>query len=216
MAKKSKDAGKALSGPLDRSPSHLFHRVLQIALDVYAEETGPDGLTQRQFAVLSCVALNEGLTQTDLVRATGIDRSTLADLVARMIGKGYLARERSAVDARANTVTLTDRGRETLEAALPKVEAADRRILALLPGSKRDGFLKVLADMARAGEAARSAAEAGETGEGAPGKKKKKDKGAKADKPAKGDKKKKKKAKADKGEAEPAPESSESSEPEAA
>ena len=74
------------SGPLADSPSHLMHRALQLALDVYSEEVGPEGLTQRQFAVLVAVAAKAGLTQTDLVRATGIDRSTLADLVARTDG----------------------------------------------------------------------------------------------------------------------------------
>src|SRR5215469_17566675 len=101
-------------GPLERSPSHLLHRALQRALDVYAETAGPTAVTQRQYAVLSAVAMREGLTQADLVRATGIDRSTLAELVARMLGKGLLARERSNEDGRANTVSLTDKGRTAL------------------------------------------------------------------------------------------------------
>src|SRR5581483_3832567 len=109
---KKTEAGRAL----ERSPSHLLHRALQLALDIYAEETGPDAITQRQYAVLSAVASHEGLTQTDLVHATGIDRSTLADLVARMIGKSLLARQRSVADARANTVRLADKGRAVLEA----------------------------------------------------------------------------------------------------
>src|ERR1700735_436442 len=128
--KSGKAGGKTEAGrALERSPSHLLHRALQLALDIYAEETGPDALTQRQYAVLAAVAAHEGLTQTDLVRATGIDRSTLADLVARMIGKSLIARERSASDARANTVRLTDIGRAALSAIGPKVAAADARIL---------------------------------------------------------------------------------------
>ena len=152
--KRKRDARR----PLDGSPSHLLHRVLQIALDVYAEETGPGALTQRQFAVLAAVAENEGLTQTDLVHATGIDRSTLADLVARMLGKGLLGRERSATDGRANTVTLAPAGREALNAARPRVEAADKRLLSLLPGGKRGSLMKMLADLAQAGEKAKEAA----------------------------------------------------------
>jgi len=93
---------KGDSGPFDRSPSHLMHRALQRALDIYAEACGPDAPTQRQYAVLASVSAREGLTQADLVKATGIDRSTLADLVARMMAKGLLARERSSEDGRAN------------------------------------------------------------------------------------------------------------------
>jgi len=148
------------SGSLGGSPSHLMHRVLQLALDIYSEETGPDGLTQRQFAVLEAVSQKSGLTQTDLVRATGIDRSTLADLVARMTTKGLLDREKSAVDARAKAVSLSAAGQAALDAARPKVEAADKRILALLPKGKRDGFLDLLAELAGEADAAPDKAKA--------------------------------------------------------
>lgn len=135
---------------LERSPSHLLHRALQMALDIYTAETGPGAVTQRQFALLTAVGSNEGCTQSDLVRLTGIDRSTLAELVARLIGKGLLSRKRSAADARANLVRLTDEGRATVEAAAPKVAAADERILDLLPAGKRNAFLKILRDMGKA------------------------------------------------------------------
>ena len=178
---------------LDRSPSHLLHRALQLALDIYAEETGTGALTQRQFAVLSAVMAKEGCTQSELVRATGIDRSTLAELVARLIGKDLLARERSTLDARANTVRLTDAGRAAVQEAAPKVAQADARILALMPGAKRDAFLKTLRDMARAA----GKGEAGETDDGKRAKKAKAEKPAKADKPDKKKKKKKAKKKAE-------------------
>lgn len=189
MAKgKRKDKGGGKKA-LDGSASHLLHRVLQIALDVYAEETGPGALTQRQFAVLSAVAENEGLTQTDLVNATGIDRSTLADLVARMMGKGLLERERSSTDGRANAVRLAAAGRAALAEARPRVEAADKRILGLLPGGKRGSLMKVLGEMARKGEAAKAEAsdKAARKAEKARKKaeKKLKPKKAKAGKPAK-------------------------------
>ncbi|MFN3535817.1 MAG: MarR family winged helix-turn-helix transcriptional regulator [Brevundimonas sp.] len=160
-----KDGKKARSGPLDASPSHLMHRALQLALDIYAEEVGADGPTQRQFAVLEIASRNEGLTQTDLVRATGIDRSTLADLVARMTAKGLLNRERSVLDGRAKAVSLSDEGRALLEAARARVEAADRRILALMPKAKRDSFMKLLADLAAVADAGPDEAKAAKRAE---------------------------------------------------
>ena len=152
MVKSGKQA--KIKGGLAESPSHLMHRVLQLALDIYAEEAGPDGLTQRQFAVLEAVSARSGLTQTDLVKATGIDRSTLADLVARMTSKGLLERERSALDARAKAVRLSPEGEAALIAARPRVEAADKRILALLPKARREGFLDLLTSLTEAADAA--------------------------------------------------------------
>ena len=176
----TKDGKSDHGGALARSPSHLLHRVLQLALDIYAEESGAGGVTQRQFAVLAAVAENEGVTQTGLVRATGIDRSTLADMVARMITKGHLERQRSDLDARANTVSLTPAGAAVLEESRPKVAMADARILALLKPSKREGFLELLSDMAVSDVHAEPEVKA------------KKPKAAKAEKPAKKDKKPKK------------------------
>ncbi|WP_312785124.1 MarR family transcriptional regulator [Brevundimonas sp.] len=158
MVKSGKQA--KIKGGLAESPSHLMHRVLQLALDIYAEEAGPDGLTQRQFAVLEAVSVRSGLTQTDLVKATGIDRSTLADLVARMTSKGLLERERSALDARAKAVRLSEAGQAALETARPRVEAADKRILALLPKARREGFLDLLTSLTEAADAAPEQAKA--------------------------------------------------------
>jgi DNA-binding MarR family transcriptional regulator len=182
MAKGKSGAKAGGHSALDRSPSHLLHRALQLALDIYADEFGSGGLTQRQYAVLAAVETQEGLTQTDLVRITGIDRSTLADMAARMIVKGLLERQRSIADARANAVSLTEAGRAALADARPRMAAADTRLLKLLSGGKRENLTSLLRDLVRAGdEVSAPAAEK-------PAKK------AKADKP----KDKPKKAKAEK------------------
>ncbi|MDP1616255.1 MarR family winged helix-turn-helix transcriptional regulator [Phenylobacterium sp.] len=194
MAKdKTQDDGAAEADgvpALDRSPSHLLHRALQVSLDIYAETFGDSDLTQRQYAVLSAVEAQEGLTQTDLVRATGIDRSTLADMAARMIAKGLLARERSQADARANAVHLTPEGRAVLAQAQPLMAQADARLMRLIGASKRDTFLAQLRQMVAAGEASAEAPEKpAKTPKAAKPAKAKKDKSAKAE----GKKKKKSK-----------------------
>jgi len=142
---------------LESSPTHLLHRVLQLALDYHTEAAGPEGLTQRQYAVLAAAAGKSGLTQSELVRATGIDRSTLAELVARMEARGLIARERSTADARANAVHLTDAGREALDGGADPASQADERLLAALPAKKRAGFVKLLATLAGAADESRDA-----------------------------------------------------------
>ncbi|MGZ9114031.1 MAG: MarR family transcriptional regulator, partial [Brevundimonas sp.] len=73
---------------------------------------------------------------------------------------GLLDREKSVVDARAKAVRLSVAGQAALDAARPKVEAADKRIMALLPKSKRDGFLELLAELAGEADAAPAKAKA--------------------------------------------------------
>jgi DNA-binding MarR family transcriptional regulator len=150
---KGKTSAKGGVAVLDRSPSHLLHRALQRALDIYADEFGDGGLTQRQFAVLAAAQEREGATQADLVRITGIDRSTLADMARRMIDKGLLERERSSLDARANAVRLTEAGKTALAEAGPRMAATDARLLKLLGGGgRRSAFVDLLQDLVRKGE----------------------------------------------------------------
>ncbi|MGH9810564.1 MAG: MarR family winged helix-turn-helix transcriptional regulator, partial [Terriglobia bacterium] len=90
-------------------------------------------LTPRQLAVLVTVAQNEGLSQTGLVDRTGIDRSTLADIVRRLQKKGLIQRRRTKEDARAYAVKLTDEGKRVLRTAEPIARRVDDRILDALP-----------------------------------------------------------------------------------
>ncbi|NJO34846.1 MAG: MarR family transcriptional regulator [Rhodospirillales bacterium] len=82
------------------SALHLLHRAGQCADELFAAQTGPIDLTPRQYEVMRVVARTDDLSQTSLVEATGIDRSTLADMIARMIDKGHLSRSRTKEDAR--------------------------------------------------------------------------------------------------------------------
>jgi DNA-binding MarR family transcriptional regulator len=147
----SKGKNRLEADGLGGSVTHLLHRALQLALDLHAE-AGPAEITQRQYTVLAAAAASDGQTQNDLVRATGIDRSTLADLVARMLAKGLLERQRSVTDARANTVRLSEAGRRALTASSGPAAAADERLLGYLPPKRRDAFLKSLAALAVAAD----------------------------------------------------------------
>ena len=135
---------------LQKSPGHLLRRAQQYSYDLYAKEVGKTGPTPRQFSVLHTVSEDEGLSQTDLVRKTGIDRSTLADMISRLIKKGYLARQRTKTDARANSVKLTAAGKKVLASATAKVMKAETAALNVLPKTQQAAFMKALATYAEA------------------------------------------------------------------
>jgi len=153
----SQDQTNAETFELTDSPGHLLHRAQQFAAERFTKAMSGAKLTQRQFAVLNATGAREGLTQTELVKATGIDRSTLAELVARMVRNGLLEREKLPDDARANAVRLTDDGRALLDAATQGAREADKLILSALPKNKRASFLETLrriADTLEKGEEA--------------------------------------------------------------
>ncbi len=139
VGKKRKKTANARADAIDRSIIHLLHRASQRASEIFAIETRDFDLTARQFAVLSSVAQHEGLSQTDLVRLTGIDRSTLADVVQRLLRRGIIQRQRTMQDGRTYAVTLSAQGRELLDAIKPHVRRADRAVLSCL--GEEDGKL---------------------------------------------------------------------------
>ena len=141
MGPKKNMANETPSTRTERSPIHPLHRAGQCAGDIFQAEMGNAALTPRQYAVLITVSQNEGLSQTHLVDKTGIDRSTLADIVRRMLKKGLLQRRRTKEDARAYAVKLTEEGWRTLKAAEPMARRVDEKVLSVLSGQQRDRFI---------------------------------------------------------------------------
>jgi DNA-binding MarR family transcriptional regulator len=132
VVKRRKKSASGRADAIDRSMIHLLHRASQRASEIFAIETRDFDLTARQYAVLTTVAQNEGLSQTGLVRLTGIDRSTLADVVQRLLKRGIIERQRTAQDGRTYAVMLSGQGRELLEEIKPYVRRADRIVLSCL------------------------------------------------------------------------------------
>ncbi len=87
---------------------------------------------------------NEGASQTRLVELTGIDRSTLADMVRRLIKKGLIERRRTKQDARVYAVKLTAEGRKQLALAVPALDSAEKAFLGALPAGGRKEFIAAL------------------------------------------------------------------------
>ncbi len=138
------------SGPLDTSALHLLHRAGQCAEVLFTNETAKAALTPRQYAVLVCVGQNPDISQTGLVEQTGVDRSTLADVVRRLVKKGLLQRKRTKQDARMYAVRLTAKGQNILTSVKPQATKVDQRILSVLRADQRANFVDALGEIVRA------------------------------------------------------------------
>ena len=84
----------------------------------------------------------------ELVKLTGIDRSTLADLVARLLAQGYLQRKRTKDDGRTNAIRITTVGKKMLKMAQPGADEVDKQLLSLIPSSERKSFIDNLSVLA--------------------------------------------------------------------
>lgn len=129
---------------LDQSPLHLLHRVCQCAAELFHAQMAGIDLTPRQFVVLVAVAQRDGSSQQDITARTGIDRSTVSQMVQAMARKGLLKRRRARTDARAYVVTLTPAGHDILKASEPVVGRIDAALIAALPELQASAFVDSL------------------------------------------------------------------------
>ena len=129
---------------LEQSILHLLRRVDQCAAQLYTTESSDRDLTLRQLAILTAISQQEDLSQTDLVSITGIDRSTVAGIVSRLIRKGLLERRRSPSDGRAYCVKLSKRGVKAIAGADRLYTKIEKKLLAGVPASEASQFVSTL------------------------------------------------------------------------
>ncbi len=141
---------------LAETPSHLMRRCHQLYGDLYSREAGARDLTKQQFTVLCALEHNDGVSQTALVETTGIDRSTLAEMVRRMLDRGLLSRERTEEDQRANAVAITPSGRKALRSRAHRSGSCGTGAPSTLPPGRTRAFRQIPGrDCRRHGQAGR-------------------------------------------------------------
>lgn len=126
-----------------RHTGHLLRRAQQLHVAVWLRDVCSE-TTSVQFAALTVLDQSPGASQRDLGRALDLDRSTIADLVARMVRRGLIERERDDDDRRRNVLQLTAAGRDELVRLRPRVEAIEPILTAGLSPSERDQLRRLL------------------------------------------------------------------------
>ena len=118
------DAGVGVQSSEKKSHVLLFHNLNQMIADIFDAETGGFPTTT-QYALFNVIHGMDGPSQTAIGLATGMDRSTVAEVLKRMQARHAINRTRLEKDERAFSITLTEKGREALargHKAMKKVE----------------------------------------------------------------------------------------------
>jgi DNA-binding MarR family transcriptional regulator len=126
------------------SATHLLHRAGQHAEELFARATAELGVTARQFIVLAAIDGMDQPSQTALCDVSGIDRSTLADIVRRLEMRGLIHRERTKTDARMYAVGVTPEGQRILERAAPIAREVEADLLSCLKPAEQETFKSLL------------------------------------------------------------------------
>lgn len=127
---------------------NLIHRAGQIADERFIIGRGAIAITPRQQTVLAAIAELDEPSQRDLVDATGIDRSTMTDIVRRLTRRGLVTRKRTRSDARRYALRLTDEGAAEAQRAGKAAKTASDALIGKLPPKLRGPFVQALQTLA--------------------------------------------------------------------
>ena len=135
---------------LDCSPMGVIGRISQLQREVYLAQRATfarHGLDVPSFDVLA--ALRRAgppyeLTPTELMRTALVTSGAITQRLDRLEERGLITRRRSRDDGRAVVVSLTDAGRQALDAALPDHLDTERKLLEGLSGDEREQLAGLL------------------------------------------------------------------------
>jgi len=149
-----------LDSPSRRRLPPLLRRAWYGLNQAFRRRIAHTGVTPDQFTVMRCLREGDplGMTQRDLTEAMSSDPNTVASLLERMEGAGWVERRRHEADRRAYRIQLLESGQAQYEAVRDLAVGLQSEVLSVLPESERERFLEQL-DLVSA--ACRDAAESG-------------------------------------------------------
>jgi DNA-binding MarR family transcriptional regulator len=133
---------------LEEQVGHLLRRAYQRHLALFQGIIGEDGPTSMQFAALHVLWRRGPLSQNLLGRLLAMDPPTVKGVVARLMARGLVVRERDPSDARMLLVALTPTALAALPGWVEKARAVTAATLAPLP---RDEQARLIATLRRMG-----------------------------------------------------------------
>ncbi|WP_409234388.1 MarR family winged helix-turn-helix transcriptional regulator [Streptomyces sp. PA5.6] len=135
-------------------PGHLARR-LQQAHHLMWNAMVSEETTSPQYAVLNALVAEPGLDQRTVGERVGLDRSTIAEVVARLIRRELLAKVRDPRDGRRCLLRVTEEGRRTHRALTVRTARMNQILLAPLSAEEQAVFLDLIQRVADAAESLR-------------------------------------------------------------
>jgi DNA-binding MarR family transcriptional regulator len=132
--------------PLLDRPGFLIRRLHQIHTALFKDECAHLDVTPVQYSVMSALAQHGESDQVALAQTVGMDRTNIADVLARLEGRGLIDRSIHEHDRRMRRAKLTRKGRALTRKLDAAAERAHERTVDALPPKARE---RLLADLAR-------------------------------------------------------------------
>jgi len=120
-------------------------RLAQIAIfRDFAQSLGIHDITPGLFGALVIIDANPGLKQSELAKATHLDRSTVVSLVDNLERRNLVERHSAVADRRSNALQLTGAGKTLLKKLHLLVGEHEQRLTENLSAREQASLVKLL------------------------------------------------------------------------
>ena len=134
----------ATASALEEFVCYNLKRAYVIVHNDFRSALGKDGMAPRVFSTLSLVIERPQITQSELARVLGIERSGLVAIVDELERSGYVCRTSVPGDRRSQALVPQDAGRDAYREAIAKVRGHEARLLAHLSSDEKAALLTLL------------------------------------------------------------------------
>lgn len=134
-------------GPLPDLIGYVLRRAQLVVFQDFFAAFTPFDIRPAQFAVLTVIERNPGLTQSQVAEALGIKRTNFVGLLDALEARG-LAERRQARDKRSYALYLTADGAALMRKLKPVLKAHESRMIARLGEDGRDRLIALLHEIA--------------------------------------------------------------------
>ncbi|CAM5481706.1 MarR family winged helix-turn-helix transcriptional regulator [Eoetvoesiella caeni] len=116
------DVGSSFQLQLDERVGYLLRRAYQRHVTVFQYYLNEFQLTAAQYIVLATLLEHKVCSQSDLVRHTIMDHTTIRGIISRLGARGFLSSEADPSDARKIMVSLTANGQAIANEASTRID----------------------------------------------------------------------------------------------
>jgi DNA-binding MarR family transcriptional regulator len=103
------------------------------------------GLSRVEFVVIYSLAIQDGVTASEIASSTAFPKNTLSRAVNRLVKLGLIRRCADVEDRRMHSLSLTGAGQAIFDEALPRFAGVEREMLAPLSLVEREMLATLLA-----------------------------------------------------------------------
>lgn len=145
--------GQTTKSPIDLGPlpdliGYVLRRAQLVVFQDFFAAFAPFDIRPAQFAVLTVIERNPGLTQSQVAAALGIKRTNFVGMLNTLEARGFAERRQTARDRRSYALYLTSEGAALTRKLKPVLKAHESRMIAKVGTEGREALLALLHEIA--------------------------------------------------------------------